>query len=57
MDNNNTSIDKLNKRIDHYLEQEEYDRANEACLELCRAQGLTPADHMPENFLSQLKRK
>ena len=42
MDNNNTSIDKLNKRIEHYLEQEEYDKAQEVCLELCRLQGLTP---------------
>ena len=57
MENNNALLQKLNKKMEDYLEQEEYDKAQEVCLELCRLQGLTPADHMPEHFLTQLKRK
>lgn len=57
MHRNNALITELNKKIDHYLEQGQYDRADEACRALCRIQGQKPADHMPEDFLYQLKRK
>jgi len=57
MNSNNALITKLNKKIDYYLKQEQYDKADEACRSLCRIQGLTPADQMPEDFLCQLKRK
>lgn len=42
MENNNALLQKLNKKMEDYLEREEYDRAQETCLELCRLQGLTP---------------
>lgn len=57
MHRNNALITELNQKIDHYLKQEEYDKADEACKALCRLQGQKPADHMPEDFLYQLKRK
>lgn len=57
MENNNALIKKLNKKIDLYLKQGDFDKADKACLELCRLRGQKPADHMPENFLYQLKRK
>lgn len=57
MNSNNALITELNQKIDHYLEQEQYDRAEDACIDLCRLQGLKPAKDMPEDFLYQLKRK
>lgn len=57
MSRNNALITELNTKIDYYLEHEEYDKAEEACKNLCHLQGLKPADHMPEDFLCQLKRK
>ncbi len=57
MNSNNALITELNRKIDHYLEQEQYDEAEDACRDLCRLQGLKPAKDMPEDFLYQLKRK
>ena len=57
MNSNNALITELNQKIEYYLEQEEYDRAEEICRELCLMEGLEPADCMPESFLRQLKRK
>ena len=57
MENNNALIKKLNQKIEYYLEREEYNRADQACRELVRMQGLMPADHMPEDFPEKLRRK
>ena len=57
MESNNALITELNKKIDSYLNYEEYDKTEEACKELCRMQGLKPAEQMPEDFLNQLKQK
>ncbi len=57
MNSNNALITELHQKIDHYLEKEQYDKAEEACKDLCRMQGLKPADHMPKDFLYRLKRK
>lgn len=57
MENNNALISKLNREIDHYLEQGDFDKADEACRKLCDMQGLETADRMPEDFLYRLKRK
>ncbi len=57
MENNNALITKLNKKIEHCLDHGEYEKADRICRELCLIRGLTPADHMPENFLEKLTRK
>lgn len=57
MTQNNALIKQLNKEIDHCLKNGEYDKTDDLCKRLCLARGLVPADHMPENFPEQLKRK
>lgn len=57
MAQNNALIKQLNKEIDLCLKHGEYDKAEALCKRLCLAQGLVPADHMPENFPAQVKRK
>lgn len=57
MENNNALMKQLNQKIDYYLKHGEYDRADQACRELIRIQGLTPAEHMPADFPEKLKRK
>lgn len=51
------SVSELNKKMEQYLEQGDYDKVEEISRELCRIQGLETADKMPEDFLYQLKRK
>ena len=57
MENNNALIKELNEKIEHYLKQGEYDRADQVCRELIRIRGLKPADRMPEDFPGNLNRK
>lgn len=57
MTQSNALIKQLNKEIDRCLKNGEYDRADALCKRLCLARGFVPADHMPENFPEQLKRK
>lgn len=57
MNSNNALIAELTQKMNCCLEQEEYDRADELCREICRMKGLEPVECMPESFLFQLKKK
>lgn len=57
MNKYNATVAEKNRELDKYLEEENYEKADEISRELCRLQGLEPADEMPSDFLFQLKRK
>lgn len=57
MNSENAFADKLNKKIDAYLEAGEYEKAEEAIEISCRLQNLAMAETMPEDFLLQIKKK
>lgn len=57
MNKYNATVAEKNRELDKYLEEENYEKVDEISRELCRLQGLEPADEMPLDFLFQLKRK
>lgn len=57
MNKNSATVAEKNKELDKYLEEDNYEKVDEICRELCRLQGLEPADEMPSDFLFQLKKK
>lgn len=57
MNKNYAAATEQNKKLDDYLKEENYEKADEISRELCRMQGLEPVDEMPSDFLLQLKRK
>ncbi|MBD5520656.1 MAG: hypothetical protein HDR03_05425 [Lachnospiraceae bacterium] len=57
MNKNNATVAEKNRELDKYLEEENYEKVDEISRELCRLQGLDPAEEMPSDFLFQLKKK
>ena len=57
MNNQNALMKELNKKLEQYMEEENYEKADEVSRQLCRLQGLETAEEMPDDFIPQLKNK
>lgn len=57
MEKNIYSVTELDKLLDKYLEEEDYQKAEEISREICRQQGLNAVSQMPEDFLFRIKHK
>lgn len=57
MNNQNALIKELNQKLEQYMEEENYEKVDEASRQLCRLQGLEAAEKMPDDFILQLKEK
>lgn len=57
MNNQNALMKELNKKLEQYMEEENYEKADEVSRQLCRLQGLETVEEMPDDFIPQLKNK
>lgn len=57
MDNQNVLIKEWNQKLTKYMEEENYEKVDEVCRQLCRLQGLEPAEKMPDDFIHRLKKE
>lgn len=57
MDQKNTLIEELNRKLAQYMEEENYEKVDEVSRRLLNLHGLEPAEKMPDDFIRRLKKE